>query len=257
MLKRKAFVMEFHLVSFDSTANALRIAFPDARVFCAWDDYSLGPLEDGNERGDFWRDMGRGYSEECLEGVPDCFAPWHEMKSTLAGADSSRIFVWHSGSGSEQVFLRMACHWLAGLHHALLTVRVPARDGVHATAAWPPRQLREFVAHAQLLSPLQREGYAREFAAIAAQPGMLRECDENDRLHCRPMNVHDDLLLACCSREWQRAVAVVGEAMGRVDPRNAQGDAFWSSRLQYLADAVEIEVDGERIALDKYRVRLR
>lgn len=249
--------MEFHLVSFDSTANALRIAFPDARVFCAADDYSVGPLDDGTARGAFWRDMGRGYSEECLEGVPDCFAPWLEMKSTLAGADSSRIFVWHSGSGSEQVFLRMACHWLAGLHHALLTVRVPARDGVHATAAWPPGQLREFVAHAQPLSPLQREGYAREFAAIVAQPWMLRECDENDRLHCRPMNVHDDLLLACCSPEWQSAVVVVGEAMGRVDPRNAQGDAFWSSRLQYLADAGEIEVDGERIALDKYRVRLR
>lgn len=248
---------EFHLVSFDSTAEAMRIAFPDAHVLCAWDDYSLGPLDDGKERGAFWRDMGRGYSEEYAAEPTDCFAPWYEMRLTLAAADPSRICVWYSGSGSEYVFLRMACHWLAGLDHALQKVGVPARDGIHSTAAWPPEQLREFVAHAVPLSRLQQEEHAREFAAIATQPGMLRECDESDRLHCRPMNVHDDLLLACCSSQWQRAAVVVGEAMERADPRNAQGDVFWNSRLQYLADAGRIEVNGDRLALGKYHVRRR
>ncbi|AKZ63742.1 hypothetical protein F506_14665 [Herbaspirillum hiltneri N3] len=248
---------EFHVVSFVGTADAMRIAFPDAHVFCAWDDYSVGPLDDGHGRADFWRRMAQGYSRECMAESTDCFAPWHEMKSVLAGADCSRIFIWHSGSGSEQVFLRMACSWLGELDHALLAVRTPACGGVHSTAAWPPGQLRKFIANAVPVSRLQREEYAREFAAISAQPEMLRECDESGHLHCRPMNVHDDLLLACCSGQWQRAVAVVGEAMGRVDQRNAQGDVFWSSRLQYLVDSGRIEADGERVALGAYRVRLR
>ncbi len=237
----------------------MRMAFPHAQVFCAMDDYSLGPLGDERMRDAFWRDIGRGYDDEYRESASNCFVPWRELQSVLAREPGCPVHVWHSASGAEYVFLRMACHRLAEAGHPLFAVGVPAHgtEGLHSTAVWPPERLKEFVANAEAISTAQRQAWAQEFTDIAARPEMLRECDGAGHLHFRDMDVHDDLLLACCPYQWQTASTVVGAAMARSDPRNMLGDFFLNSRVQYLIDAGILDVDGDRAAMRKYRVRRR
>ncbi|MFL9878955.1 DUF3658 domain-containing protein [Herbaspirillum rhizosphaerae] len=249
---------EFHLVSPASTGGSMRMAFPHAQVFCALDDYGLGPLGDESARDAFWRDIGGGYDDEYWKSTSDCFTPWRELHTALAQQPGCPVYIWHSGSGAEYVFLRMACYWLADVEHPLLAVSVPAHEeGLHSTAVWPPERLREFAANAVKISEVQRRTWAQEFAGISARAEMLRECDDIGCLHFRDLNVHDDLLLASCSDQWEIASAVVGAAMVRSNPRNALSDIFLSSRLQCLIDAGLLDVDGERTAMRKYRVRRR
>src|SRR5450830_275908 len=115
-------MQEFHLTDNASTAGSLQVAFPHARVFCAHDDYSLGPLTDGNKRAEFWREIDRGYAELEERSATDPFQCWRDLLTELTIAETCRISVWHSGSAAETMFLRVACHWLRNCRHPLCAV---------------------------------------------------------------------------------------------------------------------------------------
>jgi len=67
---------------------------------------------------------------------------------------------------------------------------------------------------------------------------------------------YDRLLRESCAPSWTPAPRVVGAAMARCDRRNLMSDLFFSSRLQVLIDAGDIEVDAVRSRLREYAVRL-
>ncbi len=253
---------EFHLSGSASAAGSMRVAFPRAHVFSIKGDCSLGPLDDGIARAAFWNTLygeEHGFEDDCGEPVTDYFAPWRELQSmfesTRDHGETYRIYIWHSASGAEYIFVRMACHWLADSGHHLYSVAVPALDGVHATAAWSPKQLKRQIVNAVPILPSVRRQWSQEFTAIAARPEMLRECDEAGLLHFREMHVHDDYLLTYCPAQWCKAAKVVGEANGHADPHWVNCNAFWNSRLLHLIDTGRVEAEGDLSALQWYRVR--
>lgn len=223
------------------------------------DALNLGPLSDGRERVAFWRSLlAPGYSDEPpSEAWDDAFAPWRELRRSVAAEKPQRLLIWVSESGADYVLLRMACHWLTGEDVALWRVSVPPNDGFHAVAVHPPEALVTFAPKAVAIPQREVAARAEEYRCIAARPELLRECDAQGRLLFRSITAHDDFILSCCPNEWTPAARAVGEAMGRSDPRNSLDDMFVASRLQHLIAAGLVDVDGPRRTLRDYRVRSR
>ena len=70
-----------------------------------------------------------------------------------------------------------------------------------------------------------------------------------------PMDYYDSLLLGACSNEWTLAARIIGIAMGGCDPANSMIDLFFSTRLQALIAAGEIQADGPQSSIRYYSVR--
>lgn len=254
---------DLHLVASPSAAGSLRLAVRTlglpGQVFCIMDALNLGPLSDGRERVAFWRSLlAPGYSDEPpSEGWDDAFAPWRELRRTIAAERPQRLLIWVGESGADYVFLRMACHWLEGEDIALLRVSVPPNGGLHAVAVHPPEALVTFAPGAITIPQVELAAMVEEYGRIAARPELLRECDAQGRLLFKSITAHDDFILSCCPYEWMLAARVVGEAMGRSDPRNALDDMFVASRLQHLIAAGLVDAEGPRRMLRDYWVRRR
>lgn len=254
---------DIHLVASDSAAGSLRAAVAGqglaGKVFCIMDALNLGPLADGRERVAFWRSLAApGYSDEVLsQEWDDVFTPWHKLRQCVVADKPRRLLIWMSESGADYVLLRMACHWLSAEEVALWRVSVPPRDGFHAVAVHPPKALAALAPKAVAIPLEEVAEMADEYVRIAARPELLRESDAQGRLLFRSMAAHDDFILNCCPYEWTAAARVVGEAVGRGDPRNSFGDMFVASRFQHLIAAGRVEADGPRRTLRDYRVRRR
>ncbi|PHV13252.1 DUF3658 domain-containing protein [Chitinimonas sp. BJB300] len=264
--------MDLHLVTSPSAAGGLQQAIKrrliTGTVFCVGDSFDLGPLDDGHERMRFWHALQQEcYGEEIGQvwypafgemgsDPDDSFAVWRALRQRLEQDKPTRLLIWASGSGSDYVFLRMACHWLGGCQVPLVHVPVPPRDGYHAVAVHEASGLAAFLPHAAALSRMVVDDWAQEFQSIAARPVQLRECNDEGELVFRDTSVHDQLLLDACAREWRVAVRVVGDAMGHCDPRNGLSDVFLSSRLQHLIATGQVEADSSPTPLRHFRVRL-
>lgn len=256
---------DFHIVSSISAAGCLRYAVSERRlsgkVFSIEYPLNLGPLSDGYQRMAFFQELCDGYPPSPPLDDPafdyttshDVFAPWQTIRNQLQKHAPDRLLLWTSGSGEDCVFLRMACHRLGDTGVTLYRVPVPpCPDGMHAVAAHPPEILAPLVAGAVALAATECRVLAREFETIAAHPAPLREVDASGCLLFKEISAHDDLLIDACSTEWREALRVVGDAMGRCDPRNPLWDQFLMSRLKYLIDSGGIDARD-----DGYRVRLR
>jgi hypothetical protein len=243
---------DVHLVASNSAAGSLRVAVRElglpGKVFCILDALDLGPLSDGRERLAFWRSLAApGYSDELpSQEWDDAFASWRELRRSVATEKPQRLLIWVSESGADYVLLRMACHWLPGEDVALWRVPVPPKGEYHAVAAHPPEALAAFAPRAVAIPRAEVTAMAEEHRRIAARPELLRECDVQGRLLFRTITAHDNFILSCCPDEWTPAARVVGNAMGRSDPRNAFSDMFVASRLQHLIAAGLVE--GRRAA---------
>lgn len=241
-------MQDIHVVDGDSAQGGLRYAVQchgvRGDVVALNDALSLGPLGNPAERTAFLRTMYLppiGFIDPDFKDETDTvFARWSDLQARCQVP--SRVFLWTSGSGSDHVLLRMACHFLQGSRAALWQVVVPPDDmGYEAVAAHPPEALARFAATATPLSHQTVQALAREYVAIAARPEPIRESDADGALHYRPLDWHDALLMGSCPRHWTRVAWVVGQAMGRCDRRNALSDMFFATRLLALIDAGRIE----------------
>lgn len=261
---------DLHLVASVSAAGSLRIANRGPSLsgdtFCVIDDLSLGPLSDGYKRADFWRKLTSDASEPAPEisqpsyaeygfSTSDAFAPWRHLLKRLKQHPPRRVLIWVSASGADYVMLRMACHWLASTNASLWQVKVPARQGYHSVAVNPPEALVIFAPAALPITTLKAKALADEFEDIASRPEPLREVDAQNRLSFKPISVHDALILESCPQQWTLAARVIGEAMGRCDPRNGLGDVFLASRLRHLIDTGVVEADYADRPIRHYNVR--
>ena len=245
----------------NSTRGSLQIAIKkgkfSGKVVNPDDSAGIGPLDDGIKRLEFLAGLGYGLamdSKLILSG--NAFRRWGKLLRRLSKSPVKRIIIWVSGSGSDYVFLRMACWWLEAVPIDLFVLRVPAKDNCYHTAEYPPGELASMMDRVQLLPLSERAMLSREYEYIARQPELLRECDTEGKLLFRALDFHDPLVLRSCSRTWKKAAYVVGKAMGNGDPKNVNSDIFLSSRLEYLIERGLIEADGPRTSLRSFNIRL-
>lgn len=260
---------DLHLVASLSAAGSLRVATQGlgltGDIFCVADDLSFGPLSDGRDRANVWRtlaaddasepEVGQRHFDEYGFSAADAFAPWRHLQKRLSHDPPNRVLIWVSESGADYVMLRMACHWLESSNASLWQVKVPPRQGHHSVAVHPPEALVTFARTAIPIAALEAKALADAFEDIASRPEPLRETDAQGRLLFKPISAHDALVLECCPPEWTLAARVVGEAMGRCDPRNSLGDAFFASRLRHLIEMGVIEADYANRPIRHYNVR--
>jgi len=239
---------ELYLVSHLSAAGGLRTAIQmyglNADVACVNDDYAVGPLMDPDHRARFLASW-PGHHERHAEPRFPCEMSWTMLRHTLREPQFSRLCIWVSESGTDHVFLRMACWNLQEFDIPIYRVRVPVpfAGECHAVAAHPPEALGRWADRAAELGWRTRRWLSDEFVKLAAHPDMLRESDANGRLRLKHVTAYDDLLLNCCNHEWQTVHQVVAKAMDRhLDRRNCQGDAFWGWRVQRLIEVGRVEV---------------
>ena len=250
--------MDIHLVSSPSAAGTLRHAIDrrllDGETWCADDRPEVGPLDDGRGRAAFWRMLLQDSAME-PDGPDrvDFFAPWQALRARLRGDGSGRVLIWASDSGSDQVLLRMACHFLGEAQ--LVQVPVPPRDGLHAVALHDVDALLACLPRARALDRTVVTQWAHAFRQMAARPDTLRESDPDGVLVFRPLSAHDGLLLGACTEHWQDAARVVGGAMRGCDPRNPLGDTFLAWRLRRLVADGRLQADAPALALRGFRVR--
>lgn len=240
---------DIHVVDGDSAAGSLRRALWNhsiaGEVFRLNDELSLGPLGSSDARLAFLRTIFLPPPHEAGETFTldegDCvFERWRELQ--VRSQVPVRILLWITDSASDHVLLRMACHFLKDTRAALWQVHVPAdKDGYEAVAAHPPEALATFAPGARPVPATSVAALAQEYLQIAARPEPIRHCDAEGTLHYLPIDWHDALVLDSCPTTWTRADLVVGTAMGRCEPRHAQGDAFFASRLRALIDAGQVE----------------
>ncbi|MGB7194072.1 MAG: DUF1835 domain-containing protein [Collimonas pratensis] len=244
---------DFHLVASYSAGGCLRHAVEvellAGEVGCIGDTLDVGPLGDSRARTIFWQEIdAAAYPGGDREPPPhDAFAPWQEVREKVKKMRPDRILIWASGSGSDYVFLRMACRMLADSGAPLFHIAVPPKDGYHAVAVYSPEQLAPMAMPARRLAVSENDALAREFDSIAGRPELLRECDENGQLRFGHLGDHDDLLVAALDAEWLSAPRVIGTAMGNGDPRNGAGDAMLAARLRHLIET--------GVAEEEYRAR--
>lgn len=241
-------MQDIHVVDGDSAQGGLRYAVQRyglrGDVFALNDWLSLGPLDNPRARIDFMRTTYLppvGFLDpDFIVETDTVFARWSDLQARCQ--IPSRVIIWTSGSGSDHVLLRMACHFLQNTGAMVWQVVVPPDErGYEAVGAHNADALARF---AQAMAPLPRErvsALAQEFAVIASHPEPLRECDANGVLHYRPLDWHDALVLRSCPRHWTRVGWVVGQSMGACDPRNAMSDMFFATRVRALIDAGKME----------------
>ena len=247
-----------HLALGDSAAGCVRAALQTlsapGTVFVIPDDLSHGPLENGDTRSDYLRACLRGYDDGSLP-VTDACASWHALSERLAQQPSESILIWSGDNVSEMTFLAMACWWLDGRAERVLCVAIPETDACRYVAAHSPEELASLLPFARELSAQRRTHLARDFLRIRRETGSLRRWHQG-RILGAPIERYDPLLLACCPTTWTPAGRLIGAAMSRCDGHNLMSDLFFSSRLQLLIDAGQIEADGPRTRLHEFAVRL-
>ncbi|MGQ5524792.1 DUF3658 domain-containing protein [Chitinimonas sp. PSY-7] len=272
-LVNEEIIGDFHLVSSQSAAGALDCAIDQhllpGTVFCIANSLELGPLDDGHKRAHFWRMLekecyGEAFFEEIWDPKYDVidrdpnngFAAWQTFKRRLELDKPKRLLVWASGSASDYIFLRMACHWLGKCQIPMLHVPVPAYDGYQAVGSHTGRALTTFSSNAVLLSQPTIDQRAQEFLSIAAQTEQLRECNDDGDLVFQDISVHDCLLLGACTEEWRSATQVISDVMGRHSTRNPLNYVYLGSRLKHLISIGQVLADNQTIAPWDFSVRL-
>jgi hypothetical protein len=218
------------------------------RIFPVQDQLGLGPLDSEHARIAFWRRflfplMDALPSDEAIRNH-GFFQRRRDLKDTLAKQPGTRVLIWASASGADQVRLRMACDALAGTTASVWVVSTPPVDGVEAVEVHSAESLAGLLHAAAELSPATRDSMAAAFKHIASRPEPLRESDGLGQLCFRSMSTHDAAILQACPHHWCLAADVVGAAMTRSDPRNALSDAFIASRLLHLIAVNRIETDA-------------
>lgn len=250
-----------HIVTSSSTRGSLQHAIKkgklSGKVVNPDDSAGMGPLDDGIKRLEFLAGLGYGPAMDTkliLSG--NAFRRWGKLLRRLSKSPVKRIFIWVSGSGTDYVFLRMACWWLEAVTNDVYVIRTPTNDGRYHTAEYPPKELVPMQDTMEFMPPSERAKLSREYEAIVQRPEQLRECDATGTLHFRGLDYHDPLVLASCSTTWENAARVVGRAMGDGDPINSLSDSFLSTRLEHLIQQGLVEADEPRDFLRFFNVRL-
>jgi hypothetical protein len=67
-----------------------------------------------------------------------------------------------------------------------------------------------------------------------------------------------DILLGCCSNEWQSSARLVGTVMQVAEERHrvSVGDLALEELLRYLGSIDSFEIDAATLPYGRYRVRL-
>lgn len=242
-------MQDLNIVGGDSAAGCLRHAIVTGQlsgeVFALNDWLSVGPLGSAAERTAFLSTQflpppsAAGEFDDREPG-DDLFARWDALKARFQAP--GRAILWTSGSASDHVLLRMACHMLETTRATLWQVSVPAfGNWFESVAAHPPEALARLAPSAHPLSASTVAALAREFTAIAAHPEPVRHLDTDGTLRYRSIDLHDALLLTCCPYQWTPANYVAGNAMSRCERRNGLSDHFFAARLRALIRNGQVE----------------
>ena len=248
-----------HLTLGDSAAGCVRVAGSispgiSQAVISIPDDLSHGPLDDGLARAEYMRACYRDSDDRWEYEQRDAFAPWLALIERLDRERHDAVVIWTGENVSEATFLAMACDRLAGRSEPIAQVSVPGKHGRNYVAVHAPEELRPFFHSWRVLSDAERAVLAQDFARIREETGLLRRW-QHGQLIGIPVDHYDDLLLEACSTRWSLAAHAIGIAMGHCDPANSLSDSFFSSRLQALIAADEIEADGRQSSIRYYSIR--
>ena len=248
-----------HLTLGDSAAGCVRAALSispgiSQAVINISDDLSHGPLDDGLARAEYLRACYRDFDDRWEYDKKDAFAPWQELIARLDRDRHDAVVIWTGENVSEATFLAMACDRLAGRPEPIAHITVPGKHGRNYVAVHAPQELRAFFDSWHVLSDAERADLAQDFARIREETDLLRRRQDGQIIGI-PMDYYDGLLLEACSNEWTLAARIIGIAMGHCDPANSMSDLFFSTRLQALLAAGEIQADGPQSSIHYYSIR--
>jgi hypothetical protein len=262
--------LPLHVLFSASAAGELRRALslagrPD-RVVCSFDNLSFGPINppDCDSR-TAWLEEMLGYAgwedvmAQTAEFWSDALAPgrkiaWMSRRTSLEYAGFLE-WLWRLGDEACEV---------VDLTDVMVVDR--SQDGRPAPprlalslALLPAEQILDngLIDRAEALSPAAGRQYRETWQRLRAENAPLRVLT-TDGLVSAPISAIDPLLLSCASRNWQKAVRILGEALAK-DTENEllqTGDLLLVARVRTLVETGLLESRGDLQDIHRCELRL-
>jgi len=248
-----------HLVLGGSAGGCLRAAVATygltGRVHVFDDDLSHGPLISKQARAAYFKVLFQNYGQLPEDPMPSLVD--FDILPVHLGQDlSPEVCIWAGENASERTFLEMACHQLGHFKGTVTRVGASGLKAPPYIAAQTPDFLTSLFDQREAIDPVARSAFSESFLHLRDDGATLRKWEAGKIVDVSE-DYYDNLLLACCQKEWVSAARVVGMAMGSCDEHNLLGDVFLSGRLQHLIKQDMIEASGRQVSLRGYNVRYR
>jgi hypothetical protein len=245
--------------------DALRQAGRDDRVVALIDNLSFGPIAPfdaemrcrwvEHELGYEWDDVGAKSASfwEAALSPADRKVAWLSRRSTL---EYTGFLEWLRRLGDQPfglVDLTDATVVGYPIDCAPISRRVDSIGLLH------PHEIvaSGFLDSAQEVTPDARRRYRDLWARLRAENAPLRVLGP-EGLVSAPITHFDPLLLSHATARWQGATRVVGSVLGDFGDSGLlqTGDLVLAARLRALAEAGDLEFEGDVSDIRHYRVRL-
>jgi len=244
-----------HIVFGESAGGTLRLALRqvgrDDEVLSFNDDLSFGPIN---------------------PPVPTACAVWARAElyfpdNALAVLYDGSEGFWHTARSAQKHVVwfsrRTACEFCGFLEfvsqmgrqsYEVVDLTGVENDGRSANRAilslaeLSPHEVRENALwdRAAPLSADERRRYGRSWQRLRRENAPFRVV-EGDTVISASIEVYDDLLLSCLTRDWCRAARIIADVMARDlgDPRRKVGDLVLFGWLRKLIDAGKLNARGD------------
>ena len=151
--------------------------------------------------------------------------------------------IWCGANAHEQFLLRAVCHawpqtplWISDI--ATVHPEDPFR---RAVGACPEATLRKMETLARPLTRQQRDELAADWLRLTKEDHLVR-LYENGEIRGCDETLHDEALLAQCSRAFKKAIVIAGHVMGA--NMGIVGDTFLFYRIRALVEGGLLETQG-------------
>lgn len=248
-----------HIALGDSAAGLLRraranLGLPGV-VFSIPDELSHGPLHDGRARSVYFKTRIYGHAPDVP--IPDnAFGCWHTLSQKIRSDQPDTIVVWTSDAISDMIFLRMACWHLRDFGGDVASVNTSkGRASWYGVGINSPEMLVAQFANRVVLDAVTRADLAQAFEEIVERNDLLRVYRDGNIVSANSDHF-DNYVMSFVTRDWERAVRIVGNCLGHSIDENMISDAFFEWRLQTLLGAGKLEAQGDLSRMNGYQVRL-
>jgi hypothetical protein len=231
--------------------NAVQNSHLEGGAFCMNEIPGIGPLQNMNERTEFWKGINEAYffsgPEQGDEEIHDYFSAeenWKELNQRLKDQDLHAV-LWIGNTNNDYVFLRMCCHYIDDTKN-ISFVQIPFGWQYFAIEEYPPEILAPMIKDAVVISADEKSRLAGEFLSIASNPGQLRELNNEGEIQFLKIDHYDQLILNHCSREWKNIIKVITDTLGEYyKPKKNRNyilfDEFCFYRIEFLIKAGMLE----------------
>ncbi len=251
--------MIWHIVTGDMAAAPLNAAIEqsgvDDKVIVIKDVLSVGPLQkaEGQKfsemRSAFWNDV---INHEKTPVEADDMERLLQLTLDATKDETAQVWIWTAPSPSDMCTYLWTLKYLGKLRGRLYIVSIAGLPFLDENGKlFFPKGLGEVTAKevikarklARLVTPAELELDSEEWERLVNENGGIRTLEGSKKIVSRSEEHYDNLLLAACNSQYQKASKVIHQAMTKTFIPT--GDTYLGWRLRKMAEKGAIHMQGD------------